>query len=158
MYNENLERWIYSSIANHFVTLISPFIPIQVEGEHKTNEKKDASVEVRMNGPYFVSYSGGDQANIEINLLVTKAQDNQNFYTLQEKIGIARSAFHSRIGLFKYGTGIQDTGVHFGCFVIQYDKGQLIRVDQFGQIGKDTPTLQASVNAKYSFYFKNKNI
>ena len=149
--NKNWARWIAASINSHFDTNLVSAAPLTFkkyfETSHRDTERDGSIIEVRHDGGTWSESTKDKWKGVyEINLEVTHALDNNNYYTVWDLIGLCNEAMSKQIGLFNYDAA--GNGVQIGCMYIQDDKGQII-THYFGQIEPKVEIVQATVEGHF---------
>jgi hypothetical protein len=147
---ENVPRWLFASVANHFDENRQG-LSMFVEGQHRATRTLKDFIELRFDGPYLTELSKGYwKVYVEINVLVQSAMDDENFHRIHTNVGKVAVAF-SDIGVYKYGTGPDDDQSLLGCLKLVADaRGkERIQISHFGKIAPHTEVLQATVEGHY---------
>src|SRR5215212_7380087 len=80
----NIVKWIWASVARHFEVLRGN-ISFYVEGQD--HDLQDQNAELRINGPFLNhSNQGYWKVDADINILITSAIDDQDFYKIYKII------------------------------------------------------------------------
>ena len=154
--DKNLARWIFQSIAKHFVSVASGLsLPYFVEGidERSDDTMRVNHVELRVTGPVLKEISNGYYTvNTVINFLFTKNMDevSADAFDLIQWTGAFAEEMLKPIPIYKKGTGVEDDGTLIGCLQVNKGRNDAVRVYHFGQIDKDTRIRQSEVDAVFS--------
>lgn len=143
--NPNWPRWIFASICKHAEDNRQS-VKLFIEGGKRVTDDSEDRFELRTNGPIFSEISQGVyRVEITVNLLISCKINQQDYYNLQRKEGIALGII-TPIGLYKYGTetGI-DTGELFACMNLW--QGPVIT--HYGQLKPSIEVLQTTVEGRY---------
>ncbi len=150
--NKNWPRWIFASVTNHFDSNLETY-DIFYEGQKRSAENFQTDlVEVRMDGPRFLQLGVTEwHADIEINLLVQAAINDEDFHKIHRMVGIVATGFHPGIQVFKYGSGVDDDDSLLGCLDLVQDRRsrEFLTISHFGQIDPDKLLMQATVEGHY---------
>jgi len=147
-------RWIAASINKHFDARKGT-LPLFIEGMHRATRTEKDFLELRHDGPYLTELSKGVwRVYTEVNILIQSAMDDENIYRVYVDVGRAVQAC-TAIPIYKYGSGVMDDGTLLGCLKVVADSRgkERIQVNHFGQIGKDTRLIQATVEVHYEGKF-----
>ena len=148
----NLPRWIFASVAKHFVDGLS--IHTFVEGtERRTNDQRDW-IEVRIDGPNIEELTNQSYyITSEVNLLVCTQMKPTSAFLHSTNIGLATELF-TNIKIYKYGSQDADTGDLLGCYILQPegDKHGGIEIANMGQIDASLKLLQTTIEGHYRMY------
>lgn len=153
--NVNLPRWMFSSMAEHFRTLVPAGIEYFVEGvdeEEALNFQKDSML-FRMDGPIaYQSASGEEWYRVEIQILFTDlvSTTGDSAYNVYTWAGIIQGEMlNTALPIYRYGSGVEDTGDLIGCLEPDTSVTNNVRVASYGMIDKDYRIKQVSVNGKF---------
>lgn len=144
-------RWIAASINKHFDTNLVPTPTLNFvkffESSQRKNDKEHSIIEVRHDGGYWTESTKDKWRGVyEINLAVTHAMNDKNYYNVWDLIGLCNEAMSKQIHLFNYD--VDGNGVQIGCFHILDDKGEII-THYFGQIEPKVEVLQATIEGHF---------
>jgi len=159
--NENLARWIFQSIAKHFVSTANGIsLPYFVEGvdERSEDDMRANHVELRVTGPDVKELSRNYfKIKMVINFLFTKEMEmsGADAFDLIQWTGVFATAMMEPIPIYKKGTGAEDDGSLVGCLEIDKGKNEMVRIFHFGQIKPDTRVRFSEVDAVYSMELSN---
>ena len=150
--NENWPRWIFASVSQHFDGNLGD-TEVFYEGKKRSAENFQTDLfEFRMDGPYYLQLSKTLwEAKIEINILAQAAIDDHDFHKVHRMVGVAATAFHPGINVFKYGDGAEDDDSLLGCLQLiqNRDNREFLSINHFGQINPDQQLMQATVEGHY---------
>jgi len=153
--NANWARWIFASVSKHFDDR-KGILPLYIEGQHRDTSKFKEYLELRMDGPSWDEASKGYFiGNIDINVLVTVAVNEEDYHRPHQIAGEVQAAFTKSIDVFKFGCNIQDDQSYLGCLVLKQNRSNrdFVELNQFGIIGTDDPLMQSTVEAHYKITF-----
>lgn len=159
--NENLARWIFQSIAKHFVATANGIsLPYFVEGidERSEDDMRVSHVELRVTGPEVKELSNGYyHIKVVINFLFTKEMEmsGADAFDLIQWTGVFAQAMMAPIPIYKKGTGDDDDGSLVGCLRTGKGKNEMVRIFHFGQIKPDTRVRISEVDAVFSMDLSN---
>lgn len=154
--NENLARWIFQSVAKHFVATANGIsLPYFVEGidERSEDDMRASHVELRVTGPEVKELSNGYyHIKVVVNFLFTKEMEmsGADAFDLIQWTGVFAQKMMEVIPIYKKGTGADDDGSQIGCLRIDKGKNEMVRIFHFGQIKPDTRVRISEVDAVYS--------
>lgn len=141
-------RWVVASVLKHF-NARRRHVPMYAEGQEQP-ENLAEWYEVRVDGPYIKRHPNHFyEIGIEVNVLITTAVNNNQFYTHNSNVGTIVAAFDRAIPLFKLGAGVDDTGEQWGCLTLSNAERDALRVTNFGQMASHTSMLRSSVEGHY---------
>jgi len=150
--NPNWNRWIMSSVYDHFKKGSSP-IKVNFDGEdpisaHPPTKNQKDSVEFKHLGPDFDFNTENDcSVYLKINLMVVTYMDIRMPYKHQDQVGAAQYLFDTCIGLYKYGPNVGiDTKAKFGS--LQLVTG--IMTTPFGTLDPVTRILRTTIEGEYT--------
>ena len=153
--DENLARWIFASVANHFSSVASGLsLPYFVEGVDERDETtmRVDHVECRVTGP-FIKEASRDWYTIDvgINFLFTKQMDvsGADAYDIVRWTGKFMNIMLDPVPIYKYGPGAGDNGSLIGCLIVKKNRNEAVRIYHFGQISKEDRIRQSEVDALY---------
>lgn len=153
--DENLARWIFASIASHFVSVASGLsLPYFVEGLDERDETtmRVDHVELRVTGPFIKEVSNNwHTVDVGINFLMTKQMDisGADAYDIIRWTGKFMSVMLEPVPIYKKGSGVGDDGSLIGCLVVKKSKNEAVRIYHFGQISMEDRIRQSEVDALY---------
>jgi len=159
--DENLARWIFQSIASHFVSTANGIsLPYFVEGidERSVEDMRADHVELRVTGPTIKEVSNGYyNIDVIINFLFTKQMDigGADAFDLIQWSGVFANEMLGQVPIYKKGSNPQDDGSLVGCLIIKKDRNEAVRVYHFGQVNKDIRVRQSEVDAVYGMTLSN---
>lgn len=162
--NNNLPRWMFSSMAEHFSTVAGTIsgLNYHVQGidEPEPGDFQADSALFRMDGPIaYQSASGEEWYKVEIMVLLTDIVQltNDNAYDIYESAGVFQaSMLNDALQIFRYGDPAADPENDdslIGCLVPDPDLANNVRVFSYGQIDKDLRVQQISINGRFALYF-----
>jgi hypothetical protein len=160
---ENLPRWIFASIADHFKTIADTNnIPFFVEGvdEQEPEDTQQSHVELRSTGPDMKEVSK-DFYTVEvvINFMVTSLMDmTGNAYEIFDWCGILAKEMQNPIPIYKYGNGVDDDDSLIGCLRVKKNSKDSVKVWHFGQIHKTDRVRQSEIDAAYEMDIKSDEL
>jgi hypothetical protein len=147
---QNLPRWIFSSVSEHFNDR-KQGLHLYIEGFHRATRTEKDFIELRVDGPYLTELSKGYwKVYSEINVLVQSAMDDEDYHRVWKDIGIVAVAF-SNIPVYKFGDGPDDDNSLLGCMNLinnARDK-EKVQVSYFGKIAPSAEVHQATVEGHY---------
>lgn len=151
-FDKNWDRWIFASISKEFNDNRQT-IPLFVEGQHRDDTQDKATLfELRIDGPNYTEVSKDCwRIDIEVNILVQAAMDNEDFHTIRKLCGIASAMFINNLPIFKFGDGVDDDDSLLSCMKLLQDvKGrERIQTSHFGQIDPSVKVQQSTVEGHY---------
>ena len=149
--NANWARWIFASVSKHFDDRKGT-LTLYIEGQHRATSKLKEYLELRMDGPtwneaskdYFIG-------NIQINVLITVAMDEEDYHRPYSVAGQVQQAFTKTIDVFRFGDGPDDDGTYLGCLQLKQNRatGDFVELNWFGIIDTDDQLVQATVEGHY---------
>jgi len=153
--DENLARWIFTSVAFHFKSVASGLaLPYFVDGVHERDEdtQREDHVECRVTGPFIKEHSKGwYTADVGINFFFTKqmAIAGADAYDIVRWSGAFQTVMLEPVPLYKYGPSVGDDDSFIGCLRVKKDRNEAVRIYHFGQISKEDRLKQSEVDALY---------
>ena len=160
--DKNLARWIFQSIAKHFVATANGLsLPYFVEGiDERTDDNMRVShVELRVTGPETKETSKGFYTvKCVINFMFTKNMDeaSANAFDIIQWTGVFAQVMQEPIPIYKLGSGSEDDGTLVGCLRAHEGRNEAVRIYHFGQLDKDTRVRQSEVDAVYGMTYTNQ--
>jgi hypothetical protein len=152
-FNENINRWIFASIAKHFDDRRKDII-LYIEGQERNTSNLQQYFELRIDGPYIVELSKNYyRVDLEVNVLCTAKTDPKDNYLIQRLTGIICSAFTRTINVYKFGIGLEDDQSLVICLQMRTDHKELLQVSNFGQVEPDARLHQSTVEGHYRGHF-----
>lgn len=151
--NPNWPRWIFASTSKHFQDRLGS-LAFYIEGQERTKQTTTDLIEYRMDGPYETEVNKDYwELYIEISILVQATKDGKDFHRIHRNVGLVAAAFTS-IPVYKLGNSVDDDQSLLGCLELVQNVGhhERIQINHFGQIEKDTPLLQSSVEGHYKMH------
>ena len=150
----NIVKWVKASVIKYFTDIASGnSIPMLAEGVDERSEStmRVNHSELRIQGPYISQLSKSIwKLTLEINVFLTVFMEmSGDAYELYDWGGIFVSAMNSPINIYKYGSGVEDTGDFIGCLRVKNSKSQDIQFFDFGVAGNDTRVRQAEIDAAF---------
>lgn len=140
--NYNWPRWVKSSIAKHFQSSLPSDATLYIEGD--TEPPGVTRYELRIDGPMITENTKSKfTLNVYINLLTQIEMDKSDLYAFDRMLGLGLPCFSASIPIYKYGTGVDDTGALLGC-MDQITSVITERYDQESPKGLQCGTLEAS--------------
>lgn len=158
MIKEHIIRWIRSSFYTWFNDQLKDKIPVYIElTEHvdkngKITTKLPTWVEMRMDGPEVQELHGRDKYVIRMNFLIETQLTGTNVYTHDTSVGRVFATIVPQIAVFKLGNGLMDDQSAVGCFVLDTEEADPIRIHHFGQLDIDVKLTQSTIEAHYCMY------
>lgn len=150
--NPNWPRWIWASVSKWFSDIITPNIPMYVEGDDRGTGLLATYTEFRMDGPTGKEQNKGIWAlYIAINVLVVVKKNETDTHTQFKIQGQVTNAFTQVIPIYRYG----DDDGFIDCLTLRTDNRNGIIISQFGQISPDLNVLQSTIEGHYRGIFKN---
>lgn len=158
--DKNLARWIFQSIASHFVATANGIsLPYFVEGidERSPATMRESHVELRVTGPDIKEVANG-QYDIKcvINFLFTKNMDevSADAFDLIQWTGVFADVMLEPIPIYKKGVGPEDDeDTLIGCLRVHKGKNEAVRTYHFGQLDKDTRVRMSELDAVYGMTY-----
>ena len=153
--NENWPRWCFASISKHFDDNRQG-IPLFIEGQPRDTRALDAHIELRVDGPEVNELSRGFwRLYFEVNVLVEWKQNDANYHTQHQNVGIVAKIF-TCIPVYKYGTNPQDDGSFVGYLKLLSDwrRGESVEAHNFGVIDVGTRVMQSTVEGHYEMHLR----
>jgi hypothetical protein len=154
----NWPRWIFASVSKHFQDRRGT-LTFYIEGQERDSPMPTDLLEFRMDGPYETEISKNYwDLYIEVSILIQAMKDDKDYHRIHRYCGLVAQAFTS-IPVYKYGDGVDDDQTLLGCLnlVQNVGKHERIQINHFGQIEKDTPLLQSSVEGHYRMDLSTDN-
>ncbi len=150
-----LPKWIIASLAKHFKdACVSNILPMYLEGTGRKANTSPNYFEFRLNGPYVNQTLLNEyKIWVTINILLVNTIDEQNHYVLNANEGVILGAFVPSIGIFRFGTDINDDESLVECVVLDPDPGEKIKVTNFGQLSDHVRVMESTVEATYQMYY-----
>ncbi len=158
--DENLARWVFSSIAVYFSNIATGLsVPFLVEGidERETDIMESDHAELRVNGPFIKELSHNYwQIFVDINILLTDhmAMTQEDAYEIIQRCGTFQQAMFIPIPVKKYGTGVDDDGTQIGCLTLRKTKNDNVKIIHFGQISRVDRIRQSVIDGRYKMYLE----
>lgn len=150
--DKNWPRWILASVKKHFEDNRDG-IHLFFEGHDRNTSTLTEYGEFRLDGPYVWHNSRTEfKLKIELNVLVSIKQDEQNVHKLARVTGVFLAAFKPAISVFKYGDQPGDDQTLLGCLNLISEDREPVMVSNFGQISPDDPLEQATVEGHYMMH------
>ena len=149
--NPNWARWIFASVSKHFDDRRG-VLPLYIEGQHRATSKLKEYLELRMDGPTWNEASKGYfQGDIQINILVTAAMDEEDYHRPYRFAGQVQQAFTQTIPVFRFGDGPEDDQTFLGCLQLLQNRSDrsFVELNWFGVIDQDYQLVQATVEGHY---------
>lgn len=130
--NSVIEARLKAALGSNFKVI--------VEGEPETsNNTHQQRVEIRMDGPDFYKLPSQEYRGVvEINLLITRAINDNNIYEGSDVSGVCANALSTSIQVSRLGVAGDKSA--FGCLTLSR-----VRTKHFGRIEPSTPLEQTSV-------------
>jgi hypothetical protein len=156
--NENLARWIMSSLAVYFNTVATSLgVVFFVEGvnEREEDTMNQEHVELRVNGPFVAEISKNYwRLHVDVSILLTDymKMSSENAYDINDWGGTFLTAMCEAIPLYRNGNGPEDDGSLIGCLTLQKGVSQPVRLIHFGQISRDSRLRQSVVDGRFEMY------
>lgn len=158
--DHNWTRWIFASLGKYFEdNVFTPNnIPYVLEGIHERDQdfmNAEDRAELRINGPFARELSANYwRIWVDINFMVTSDYGavNKDVYRLERNLGLIHEFADTYIPIFRFGTGVDDTGTLLGCLRPRSDKNDSIRVIHFGQVNETDRVKQGQVDGRYVMY------
>lgn len=146
---QNIPRWLFASVSKHFDDRKQDE-HLFIEGQDRlTNEETDW-LELRMDGPFYREVSkGSHQFDIEVNVLVSSAMNEDDYHKIFKLVGVVIAAFTKTIDILKLGDGGSDDQSFLECARIRTENREAVIVSHFGQIDSDKRLIQATVEGHY---------
>ena len=143
-------RWIFASVSKYFSGIAqTEGLFYFIEGTHRTTKEHEKYIEFRMDGPNVTELSKNYfQIDVEINMLWSFNQDQENFHESQRITGILLNAM-TDICVYRYGDDFVDNSELLGTLSLQQNKKNPIRVNNFGQIRSDVKLMQGTVEGSF---------
>ena len=144
--NENIPRWLFASIGNHFEDTLDSGTVVFIEGFRRRTSDVASFIEVRMDGPRILDSLGNETLfGIDVNVLVQCNTKIDSAHTYWSLIGQVGAAFEKSIIAYKYGSGVEDTDEQLVC--LSRDQG--IEIIHYGQLKPELTVQQGTVEARY---------
>ena len=161
----NWPRWIYASVSKHFVEgMEADSLTVFLEGTERNMEALGQEfMEYRQDGPMFRpldKIAGGNyryKAWIDVNIIFRVNINDGSFHRIHEVTGLVAKRFVDCISIYKYGSGVDDTGEFLTHFQLDYENRNPIDINHFGQVDKDLSIMQGSVSGQYIGYLTTSN-
>lgn len=154
--NHNWPRWVNTSIGKvvkSYCDLNNVFL--YVEGEARNTAQRQDWVELRVNGPDFLSTTKDFWiAKLEINILILSKNNQIDNHRLLKNIGLMSTLLSSSIPVLKLGNGVDDDQSYITCIILDNREHKPLRVSQLGQVTDQTPLQRASVNGLFTVNFE----
>ncbi len=161
--NPHWNRWIISSVADHFITNVATPLSLAflVEGlDDRASEFMEAPdrAELRYNGPFTQELSHNYwRIAFDVNILVTSMMDGaeKNRFALEINQGKFHEFADTCIPIFRHGKVAQtaeNDGTLLGSLSPRRGKQDSVRSIPFGQINKVDRLKQGQVDARYLMY------
>ncbi|KKK55613.1 hypothetical protein LCGC14_3072780, partial [marine sediment metagenome] len=147
---EHWPRWIFASVSKYFSEIAtSSDLHFFIEGTHRQTKDYQKFIEFRMDGPSITELSKNYfQIDVEINMLWSFNQDQENFHESQRITGILLNAM-TDICVYRYGDDSVDNSELLGTLSLRQDKKNPIRVNNFGQVRTDVKLMQGTVEGTF---------
>lgn len=153
--DENLARWIFASVANHFQSVASGLLlPYFVEGvdERDGDTMRVDHVECRVTGPFIKEVSNNwHTVDVGINFLFMKQMSiaGADAYDIVRWTGKFMNVMLEPVPIYKYGPDLGDDDSLIGCLVVKKSRNEAVRIYHFGQISKEDRIRQSEIDALY---------
>ncbi len=152
--NKNWTRWIFASFTKHFDSM-KDGVHLFIEGDDNNTVERTDYFEFRMNGPHLSEESKDWwKIQVTVNILIVHKMNNRSTHDFHTNIGKMVAAFTKSVGMFRFGTGLDDDNQLFGCMQIMTDKDHAIQVEHLGQVNPDIKEMQAMVQGSYCMYLE----
>lgn len=145
MFNPNWHKWIYASIAKHFVI---PNVTIFVVGDDRKTADLSEWVELRIEGPHTSEESQSSyKLDVKISLMVNVVKTAANIYRPHEIAG-KLTQLMTTISVLDYGREFDP----YNPFAVQFCLPLVssVRWAFLGQANPDVNVVQGVVSANYS--------
>lgn len=156
--DENLARWIESSIAVYFSAVATALsLTLFVEGidERSEDTMNQEHAELRVNGPYIKELSKDYwQIHVDINILLVDymKMSNENAYDINNWGGKFLVAMTTPIPIYRFGDGVDDDDSLIGCLKPRIDFSEPVRLVHFGQVNRVNRIRQAGVDGRFEMF------
>ena len=148
--NPDWYRWIVASISKHFDSYKGTYF-LYIEGDERDTDDIADFAELRTDGP-FISQpcKGVKYLDIEINLLIQSAMDQEDLYAGVRAVGQFATGFTQVIKVFKFGNGVNDDDSLLGCLRTRAKRYEdTIDIGNFGIVHQDTKLTQYTIEGNY---------
>lgn len=142
----NIDRWIHSSVAQHFKTLV-PTVLMYLDGSLDKKPTVKEWFELRIGGPFMKNQpSGMCKCTVYVNTLVgVVPAAGDNVYAINTVLGKVYSAFTS-IRIYKYGTtAVIDDQSLIGCM----NPDDTITIQNNGTVTNPCTYVQGMIEGVY---------
>ena len=150
--NKNWNRWIFASISRHFTDELTGTAPLFIEGQFRDLATTTDFFELRIDGPKFQEASKDCYIfDVDVNILIQSAQNDTNYHTIHQNVGIVASAFKDIKVLRKGTIDVEDDDTFLGCLQLRQNRRtrDLVDITHFGQVDKNKNLMQSTVEGHY---------
>lgn len=148
MLDKNWVRWILTALSKNFFDN-KEYVSLFIQGADRLQGQTQGA-EFSTDGPFFKNLQKGLwQIEIDVNILLNVAMDDDDIYKLQKYEGTILQTFKNCIPVYKFGRNPSDDNSYLGKLLLTDKNGQTISVVNYGQLAPDIRIQQAVISGTY---------